>query len=227
MIFPGKTKENSQKSAISRKWGVFQTGCSRRGCNKKGCFSRFEKRVWSTWKSEVMLSPPRGRPLKNSMIFVNSPGLSRENTPTSEKHPAFANQFANRPFLWFGLLRRVSTKEVGPWGAREGGRTPRKDVFLPSKHLLSAAYKALPSKKLVFTETPYKAPSKNPSKKHLLLENLLRTLLRSVLLHDPLGVHPSPKLCIRPTGFTLTVNTEALLRCFTLARDPLFLRLVQ
>ena len=34
-------------------------------------------------------------------------------------------------------------------------------------------------------------PSKNPSKKPLLLENLLRTLLRSVLLHDPLGVHPS------------------------------------
>ena len=33
-------------------------------------------------------------------------------------------------------------------------------------------------------------PSKNPSKKHLLLKNLLRTLLRSMLLHDPLGVHP-------------------------------------
>ena len=30
----------------------------------------------------------------------------------------------------------------------------------------------------------------NPPKKHLLLENLLRTLLRSVLLHDPIGVHP-------------------------------------
>ena len=33
-------------------------------------------------------------------------------------------------------------------------------------------------------------PSKNPSKKPLLLENLLKNLLRSVLLHDPLGVHP-------------------------------------
>ena len=57
-------------------------------------------------------------------------------------------------------------------------------MFLPSKHLLSAFYKKLPSKNpsknLVFT------PSKNPSKKHFLLENLLRTLLRSVQLHDPL-----------------------------------------
>ena len=79
-------------------------------------------------------------------------------------------------------------------GAREGGRTLRKDVFLPSKHRLSAFYKTLPSKNpsknLVFTENPSQAPSKNPSKKHLLLENLLRTLLRSVRLHDPLCVHP-------------------------------------
>ena len=37
---------------------------------------------------------------------------------------------------------------------------------------------------------PLQAPSKNPSGKHLLLKSLLRTLLRSVLLHDPLGVHP-------------------------------------
>ena len=63
-------------------------------------------------------------------------------------------------------------------------------MFLPSKRLLSAFYKTLPSKKLVFTENPLQAPSKNPSKKPLLLENLLRTLLRSVRLHDPLGVHP-------------------------------------
>ena len=69
----------------------------------------------------------------------------------------------------------------------DGGRTLREDVFLPSKHLLSAFYRKLPSKNpsknLVFTE--------NPSEKHLRLENLLRTLLRSVRLHDPLGVHPS------------------------------------
>ena len=55
------------------------------------------------------------------------------------------------------------------WGAREGGRTLRKDVFLPSKHLLSAFYETLPfknpSKNLVFTENPY--------------WRLLRTLLRS------------------------------------------------
>ena len=53
-----------------------------------------------------------------------------------------------------------------------------------------ASYRMLPSKNLVFTENPLQAPSKNPSKKHLLLKSLLRTLLRSVLLHDPLGVHP-------------------------------------
>ena len=53
-------------------------------------------------------------------------------------------------------------------------------MFLPAKHLLSAFYKTLlsknPSKNLVFNESPYR--------------RLLRTLLRSVLLHDPLGVHP-------------------------------------
>ena len=48
-----------------------------------------------------------------------------------------------------------------------------------------------PSKNLVFTENPYRRLLRTlPSKKHLLLENLLRTLLRSVLLHEPLGVHP-------------------------------------
>ena len=63
-----------------------------------------------------------------------------------------------------------------------------------TKHLLSAFYKTIPSKKPsknpAFAEKPLQAPSKNPSKKHLLLENLLRTFLRSVRLHDPLGVHP-------------------------------------
>ena len=67
-------------------------------------------------------------------------------------------------------------------GAREGGHTLRKDVFLPSKHLLSGFYEKLPSKNpsknLVFTENPLQARSKNPSKNRLLLENLLRTLLR-------------------------------------------------
>ena len=67
-------------------------------------------------------------------------------------------------------------------------------MFLPSKHLLSAFYKTLPSKNPsknpVFTEKHLQALSKNPSKKHLQVENLLRTLLRSMRLHDPLGVHP-------------------------------------
>ena len=81
-------------------------------------------------------------------------------------------------------------------GCTQGGRTLREDVFLPSKHLLSAFYTTLPSKnpsKNLFLYNSIEiveVPSKNPSKKHLLLENLLRILLRSVRLHDPLGVHP-------------------------------------
>ena len=51
-----------------------------------------------------------------------------------------------------------ATKWTLNWGAREGGRTLRRDVFLPSKHLLSAFYETLPSenpsKNLVFTENP-------------------------------------------------------------------------
>ena len=81
------------------------------------------------------------------------------------------------------------------WGAREGGRTLRKGVFLPSKRLLSAFYitpppSKNPSKNPCLCWNPYKVPSKNPSKKALPLKNLLRTLLRSVRLHDPLGVRP-------------------------------------
>ena len=43
-------------------------------------------------------------------------------------------------------LHRLSVVQKLSWGAREGGRTLRKDVFLPSKHLLSAFYETLPSK---------------------------------------------------------------------------------
>ena len=74
-----------------------------------------------------------------------------------------------------------------PIGCTQRGRTLRKDVFLPSKPLLSAFYKTL--------------PSKNPSKKHLLLENLLRTLLRRVWLHDPLGVRPIQKYHFSPPSW--------------------------
>ena len=92
-----------------------------------------------------------------------------------------------------------------PQGARDGGRTLRKDVFLPSKHLLSAFYETLPSKNpsknLIFAENPLQSPSKSPSKKHLVLKNLLRTLLRSVRLHDPLGVHPN--LARSATSFSI------------------------
>ena len=59
--------------------------------------------------------------------------------------------------------------------------------------------------------------SKNPSKKHLPLKKLLRTLLRSVLLHDPLGVHPKfVMLKIRWQGpiSSLIRNHLAFLRTF-------------
>ena len=98
-----------------------------------------------------------------------------------------ANRYENEMF------KRIAMYHSNQ-GAREGGRTLRKGVSLPSKRLLSTFYNTPPSKNpsknLCLYWNPYKAPSKNPSKKHLLLENLLRTLLRSVRLHDPLGVRP-------------------------------------
>ena len=64
-------------------------------------------------------------------------------------------------------------------------------MFLPSKYLLSAFCKTLPSKNpsknLVFSKNPDKRLLRTLLKKHLLLENLLR----SVQLHDPFGVHPT------------------------------------
>ena len=64
----------------------------------------------------------------------------------------------------------IITSNLCNSGAREGGRTLRKGVFLPSKHLPSAFYEMLPSKNpsknLVFTE-------ENPYRRRL------RTLLRS------------------------------------------------
>ena len=78
------------------------------------------------------------------------------------------------------------------------GRTLRKDVFQPSKHLLGAFYKTLPSKNpsknLVFTENPNRTPSKNPSKKQLLFREPSKNPSKSrVLSHDPLGVHPTER----------------------------------
>ena len=97
-------------------------------------------------------------------------------------------------------------------------------MFLPSKHLLSAFYKKLPSnnpsKNLVFTENPLQVPSKNPSKKHLLLENLLRTLLRSVRLHDPLGVHPSNTVLVEATFQGETIMHQAVVAILCLLRSP-------
>ena len=75
-------------------------------------------------------------------------------------------------------LHHQARENVWHYGAREGGRTLRMDVFLPSKHLQAPKTfpSKNPSKNLVFTENPYR--------------HLLRTLLRSVRLHDPFGVHP-------------------------------------
>ena len=57
---------------------------------------------------------------------------------------------------WYKLVRDWIFQSLV--GAREGGRTLRKDVFLPSKHLLIAFYETLlsknPSKNLVVTENP-------------------------------------------------------------------------
>ena len=56
-------------------------------------------------------------------------------------------------------------------GARRRGRTLRKGVSLPSKHLLSAPMtppSKNPSKNPCPYWSPYEAPSKNPSKKHFL-----------------------------------------------------------
>ena len=70
-----------------------------------------------------------------------------------------------------GLGRTQHIHNCQYQGAREGGRSLRKDVFLPSKHFLSGFYKTLPSKNpsnklsLVYNEDPYR--------------RLLRTLLRS------------------------------------------------
>ena len=80
-----------------------------------------------------------------------------------------------------------------PIGCKRRGSYSAKCRVSASKHLQSAFYKTLPSKKnpsekLCLYSKPIQAPSKNPSKKHFLLKNLLRNLLRSVRLHDPLGV---------------------------------------
>ena len=111
--------------------------------------------------------------------------VSQAPRPRGRGRPLFADSVRHPIFC----LNRAHAK---------GGCNLRKDVFLPSKHLLSAFYKTLPSKNpsenlslLKTLQAPSKNPSKNPSKKPLLLENLLRTLLRSVLLHEPLGVHPT------------------------------------
>ena len=50
------------------------------------------------------------------------------------------------------------------FGARRGGRTLQKGVFLPSKHLLSALYDTHPSKNPCKNPCPHLNPLKAPSK---------------------------------------------------------------
>ena len=70
-----------------------------------------------------------------------------------------------------GALQADANGERGGVGLlRTRGRTLQKGVFLPSKHFLCPP---------------------EPFQEALPLKNPLRTLLRSVLLHDPLGVHPT------------------------------------
>ena len=83
--------------------------------------------------------------------------------------------------------------------AREEDRTLRKDVFLPPKHLISAFYEMLlaksPSRNLVFTENPYRRLLKPPFSEALALKESFKNPSKSrVLLHDPLGVHPTDRL---------------------------------
>ena len=77
----------------------------------------------------------------------------------------------------------------------KGGRTLRKDVFLPSKHFYETLPSNNPSRTLSLLKT-CRGAFKNPSKKRLPLKKLLTALLRSVLLHAPLGVHPISELCL-------------------------------
>ena len=95
-------------------------------------------------------------------------------------------------------FRKDVASKILAMGAREGGRTLRRGVFLPSMCLLDSPFLEPLLRTLLRTLSPFKShcetPSKNPSAKNLLessLENLLRTLLRSVLSHDPLGVRPT------------------------------------
>ena len=66
--------------------------------------------------------------------------------------------------------------------------------FCPSKHLLSAFYDPPLLKTLLRTPVSTETLTRRllgTLLRRTCLKNLLRTLLRSVLLHDPLGVHPN------------------------------------
>ena len=121
-------------------------------------------------------------------------------TPSFYKLPPLPNAKTPHPTLSPVQCTHIhsKTRGLGVWGRREGeagwqfmkprvskpsaSQSPKvgctrkgpysaKDVFLPSKHLLSAFYETKnPSKNLVFTKNPYK--------------RLLRTLLRSTYCLD-------------------------------------------
>ena len=113
---------------------------------------------------------------------------------------------------WFGkdfYRKGNSVKTSGRFNEPPDSENWKLQSLSPSRKsalILSAFYKTLPSKNpsknLVLYWKPLQAPSKNPSKKHLLLENLLRNPSKSrVLLHDPLGVHPTEPQSLFPTLF--------------------------
>ena len=84
------------------------------------------------------------------------------------------------------------TVDLCQQGAREGGRTLAKGVFLPSKCLLESPFLEPVLRTLLRTLSNYKVycktPSKNPSLN--LSKAVYRTLLGRRVVDDPLSVHP-------------------------------------
>ena len=152
----------------------------------KGFPLRGTPKILGKGRKKTQKSKGNQKTKKSKEIEKSKDWRVRDRTPRNRIRPV--SEFSWGKFTWnlrkvwittaiVKLLRRSIFSTAGSFGegpnleeyvgACEGGRTLRKDVFLPSKHLLSAFYETLPSKNpsknLVFTESPYK--------------RLLRTLL--------------------------------------------------
>ena len=102
----------------------------------------------------------------------------RHKTPTKASANISTTEFFPLWHLFVFAKGSSSLEQGGVWfpflrtklGARRGGGTLRKSMFLSSKHLLSACYEPPPSKNpcknLCPCWKPYKMPSENLSKKH-------------------------------------------------------------